>query len=397
MQIRRIRQGIMVLLAVLLGGMSGCGSIKVREQEQRSESEREDLVIWSYYETQAQKDGLNELIRDFNQSQNQYRVSWEYVPMTGFVKGLSSAYTENKLPDMAILDNPDMPSMIQLGLFEDITENVADWKLDEEYYSCIIDTVKYEERYYGLPFNCNSTALIYNKTMFAEAGVTVPDSWEEFRETAKRLTTKDHSGFLMCGIEGEQGAFQILQWILAAGGTQDEIEGNAWTETFDFFERLLEDGSMPQNCINLTQTDVSREFVKGKAAMIQNGPWAFPMLDEAGMDYGVVPIPGKEQNTAVLGGENIAVLKGKNIDGSLEFLDFCMNGQEIIDFCKTANVLPARICAAQDMAKQDERMTVFEKQMDHAVSRTAIEQWRSVAQKLTDTMYQLVDKNLSVP
>lgn len=44
------------------------------------------------------------------------------MPMTGFVKGLSSAYTENKLPDMAILDNPDTPSLIRLGMFEDITE-----------------------------------------------------------------------------------------------------------------------------------------------------------------------------------------------------------------------------------------------------------------------------------
>ena len=121
--------------------------------------QKENLVIWAYYETQAQRNGLNELVKNFNQSQNEYEVEWEYVPMTGFVKGLSSAYTENKLPDMAILDNPDTPSLIRLGMFEDITEQVKNWNLEEEYYQSILNTVKYEERYYGLPLNCNSTAL----------------------------------------------------------------------------------------------------------------------------------------------------------------------------------------------------------------------------------------------
>lgn len=52
---------------------------------------------------------------------------------------------------MAILDNPDTPFLIRLGMFEDITEQVKNWNLEEEYYQSILNTVKYEERYYGLP------------------------------------------------------------------------------------------------------------------------------------------------------------------------------------------------------------------------------------------------------
>lgn len=272
--------------------------------------------------------------------------------------------------------------------------------MEKEYYASIIDTVKYEDRYYGVPFNCNNTALIYNKTMLKEAGCEPPSTWAELRETAKKLTTGEHDGFLMCGIEGEQGAFQILSWILAASGDPSDLQENTqespWTQTYGFFSELLEDGSLSENCINLTQTDVSREFVQGKAAIIQNGPWAFPMLDESGIDYGVAPIPGKDaettENAAVLGGENIAIIKGKNVTGSLAFLNFCMDGQELLAFCETANVLPAKISAAQEMAKQDERMEVFVRQMEDAVTRTSIPQWESVAQKLTDKMYQLVEK-----
>ena len=141
-------------LAVCAGGCSHGGTA----QENKAKSEKQQLVLWAYYETQAQREGLDKLVNDFNQSQKEYEASWEYVPMTGFIKGLSSAYTEDNLPDMAILDNPDTLPMIQLGLLEDITDQAEEWNLEKNYYSSIVQTVKYEDHYYGLPFNCNSTA-----------------------------------------------------------------------------------------------------------------------------------------------------------------------------------------------------------------------------------------------
>lgn len=382
------KAGIVIIflsMALLYGCTRGGGGERPTE-----ETKAEKIVIWAYYETQAQRDGLDTLIRDFNQSQNEYLASWEYVPMTGFNKGLSSAYTENELPDMAILDNPDMPSLIQLGLFEDITQQAEQWKLTEEYYGSIVDTLTYEGRCYGIPFNCNSTALIYDKTLLEEKGLEPPTTWEELRETARALTTADRSGFTMCGINGEQGAFQILPWILAAGEDPQELGGEATEEAFEFLQSLLEDGSMSGNCINLTQTDLSLEFTEGRAAIIQNGPWALPALDEAGIDYGIIPIPGKESNNAVVGGENIGILKGKNLEGALSFLRFCMEGDALTDFCREACVLPARISAAQESAEGNERLKVFEQQMHTAITRTSIPQWASVSQKLTDGLYQLV-------
>ena len=380
-------------LAVCAGGCSHGGTA----QENKAESEKQQLILWAYYETQAQREGLDKLVNDFNQSQKEYEASWEYVPMTGFIKGLSSAYTEDNLPDMAILDNPDTLPMIQLGLLEDITDQAEEWNLEKDYYSSIVQTVKYEGHYYGLPFNCNSTALIYNKKMFETAGLEIPESWEEFRTAAKKLTTGSIDGFTMCGMDGEQGAFQILSWLLAAGATTDQLQQTeAYQDTFSFFDELLADGSMSENCINLTQTDIAREFVKGKTAIMQNGPWVFPMLDKSGIDYGIFPIPDKEENQnnekAVLGGENLVVLKGKNTEGSVKFLEFCMTGDDLLKFCEDASVLPTKVSDAEKMAEKNEKIKVFEKQMEHAVSRTSVDSWTSTSQQLTDDLYALVEK-----
>lgn len=378
-----------VLSAVCMVLLCGCGREETRALP-AADGKPEEMVIWSYYETQAQREGLDMLVRSFNQSQNEYRAAWEYVPMTGFVKGLSSAYTENDLPDMAIIDNPDMMALIQMGLFEDITQQAQEWELESECYPSILETLKYEGKYYGIPFNCNSTALIYNKALFEEYHLTPPETWEELREAAKKLTTPERSGFAMCCIESEQGAFQILPWILAAGENPQNLGGEATVEAFAFLQSLLLDGSMSENCINLTQTDLAMEFAEGQAAIIQNGPWVFPQLDEAGIDYGIVPVPGRETDNAVVGGENIGILKGKNLEGSLAFLGFCMEGDEITEFCRRASVLPANISAARESAKEQPELAVFQQQMETAVTRTSIPQWSAVSGKLSEGIYKII-------
>lgn len=380
------------LMALLLGTVlaTACARTEQEGQNTAVESKKESLVLWSYFETNAQKQGLDRLVRDFNQSQNEYELSWEYIPMTGFTKSLSSAYTENSLPDLAILDNPDMPLLIQLGMFEDITEQVKAWGIPEKFYPSIVETTCYEGRYYGVPFNCNNTALIYNKELFSRKGIEPPATWEELRSVAKALTAEEQKGFLMCGIEGEQGAFQMLSWILAAGEDPEDSFCTPTEEAFAFIQSLISDRSMSENFINLTQTDVAREFVDGKAAMMQNGPWVFPMLEEAGIDYGIVPLPSKSGKSAVVGGENIGILKGKNLEGALAFIKFCMESDALIQFCYDANVLPGNMEQARKMVKEAEKLQVFEAQMETAVTRTSFTRWSSVSQLLTEGVFQII-------
>ena len=129
---------------------------------------------------------------------------------------------------------------------------------------------------------------------------------------------------------------------------------------------------------------------------MQNGPWVFPMLDKSGIDYGIFPIPDKEENQnnekAVLGGENLVVLKDKNTEGSVKFLEFCMSGNDLLKFCEDASVIPTKVSDAEIMAEKNEKVKVFEKQMEHAVSRTSVDSWTSTAQQLTDELYALVEK-----
>ena len=89
--------------------LGGCG-VQIRAPElPGQETGPREVVLWSYYETKQQKEGLDRLVEGFNNSQDEYMARWEYQgPSSEFKKLLSIGVAEGKLPDVVLIDNPDM-------------------------------------------------------------------------------------------------------------------------------------------------------------------------------------------------------------------------------------------------------------------------------------------------
>lgn len=380
--------GKKVMMWLLLGiALLSAGGCQDREPPAAAGSAKEPLVIWSYYETDAQMAALDELVAGFNLHQNDYEARWEYVPMTEFTKRLSMAYTEKALPDLAIIDNPDMPACIKMGMFEEITDFLTELSVPQNYYPALLETTSYDGRMYGLPFNCNNVALIYNRQMLAELNLSPPQTWDQLAQCAAVLSAEGRSGFLMSCLEGEQSAFQMLPWILSTDEAPDQIGGEKTTLAFAFIRQLVEQGSMPANCINLSQTDVARVFIQGEAAMMENGPWVLPMLEEAGVDYAVSPLPVLNSRGVVVGGENLGILKGKNRQGALAFLRYYDQDEVMMRFCRKTSVLPTKTALSFPEHSNNQ---VFKEQMDYAVVRTSIPGWNVLSKQISQAVYDVV-------
>ncbi len=374
---------IWIFLVAAVWILTACGK---NSQEEAKGAQKEQLVVWCYYETDAQRQAMDELTNGFNEASADYRITWEYVPMTEFSKRLSIGYTENALPDLVMMDNPDMPYYITTGLLADISDMEEELGLKELYYPVLLDTVYDKGKLYGLPMNCNNTALIYRRDLLEEAGVEPPDDWETFAEAVERLSIDGRYGFLMSAIAGEQGAFQILPWILSVGEDIQKIGGAETARAYEYLYGLIASGGMDADCINYSQNDVARKFVAGETAMMENGPWILPMLEEAGIDYGIVPLPADKRQQAVVGGENIGILRGKNIEGARAFLRYCAEDEVMDAFCRKTGVLPTKRRLGN---YEDARAAVFYRQMETAVVRTENAHWNTLRDKLPLGIYQM--------
>lgn len=383
----------LALSLIVACSLVGCDGQKSRHE---TEPARQEIVLWSYYETKKQKEGLDSLIEGFNRSQKEYVARWEYKgPSSEFKKQLSIGVAEETLPDLVLIDNPDMRKYVELGIFEDISDVVESRYDVSAFYSEVISSVRYDNRYYGLPFCCNNVGLIYNKAMFREADIKPPENWEEFKSTAKAMTTRERYGFALSAVAEEQSSFQLLPWLLSGGDDIQHLGQEGTLSALSLFRDLVNDGCMPKDCINWSQVDVARQFASGKCAMMENGPWALPLAEEAGIDYGVVRLPVEKKCLAVTGGENFAVVKGKNRDGALALIAYYYQDEVILAINKQMYSLPPVPRLAVKFQEENPAYHVFAEQMEDCISRSSYPYWPQITGVLSEALYGVITEELS--
>lgn len=366
-----------------------------------SAADKKEVVIWDYFETDAQKQMMQSLIDEFNASQDEYEASHVYVPFADYEKQLTLGIASGELPDLVILDGCGMASFIQLGLFGDISDADINW---DEYMEGPMESTMLDGKHYGIPFATNCTALFYNKDLFDAAGIDYPDentTWDEFHEMAKDLTKDGVSGFGNAATNTDEGTFQCLQWLYTAGGSYTDIEDGV--DAYKLMQEMIEDGSWTKECVNWTQSDVNNNFMAGNLAMQQNGPWQIPGIEANAPDlnYGVTVLPKKdadsEQATSILGGENMGVVNKDDTSGAEAFLKYYDQTDVMVDAMKQYGSYPPKTEAAKDSYWTDDPIQkAFLTQIDTSIPREPSAAWPSYSSAI-QTGFQEVMTSAKTP
>ena len=366
-----------------------------------SAADKQEVVIWDYFETDAQKQMMQSLIDEFNASQDEYEASHVYVPFADYEKQLTLGIASGELPDLVILDGCGMASFIQLGLFGDISDADINW---DEYMEGPMESTMLDGKHYGIPFATNCTALFYNKDLFDAAGIDYPDentTWDEFHEMAKALTKDGVSGFGNAATNTDEGTFQCLQWLYTAGGSYTDIEDGV--DAYKLMQEMIEDGSWTKECVNWTQSDVNNNFMAGNLAMQQNGPWQIPGIEANAPDlnYGVTVLPKKdadsEQATSILGGENMGVVNKDDTSGAEAFLKYYDQTDVMVDAMKQYGSYPPKTEAAKDSYWTDDPIQkAFLTQIDTSIPRGPSAAWPSYSSAI-QTGFQEVMTSAKTP
>lgn len=366
-----------------------------------SAADKKEVVIWDYFETDAQKQMMQSLIDEFNASQDEYEASHVYVPFADYEKQLTLGIASGELPDLVILDGCGMASFIQLGLFGDISDADINW---DEYMEGPMESTMLDGKHYGIPFATNCTALFYNKDLFDAAEIDYPDentTWDEFHEMAKALTKDGVSGFGNAATNTDEGTFQCLQWLYTAGGSYTDIEDGV--DAYKLMQEMIEDGSWTKECVNWTQSDVNNNFMAGNLAMQQNGPWQIPGIEANAPDlnYGVTVLPKKdadsEQATSILGGENMGVVNKDDTSGAEAFLKYYDQTDVMVDAMKQYGSYPPKTEAAKDSYWTDDPIQkAFLTQIDTSIPRGPSAAWPSYSSAI-QTGFQEVMTSAKTP
>lgn len=402
MKKRRIT-ALLAVLAMTAGLLSGCGSSgdtgkapagdttassEAGSQKAASGDGENAVTVWYYMETEGHQVALDQVIQDYNASQDQYQVTAKYVPFADFKKQLSIGASADELPDIAILDSPDHASYVEMGIFEDITG-----KFDVgNYYEGTVNSCTVDGKLYGVPFGVNCLALYYNEDMLQAAGCKVPDTWDELMETAKALTTDNVTGLAFCSVQNEEGTFNFSPWLWSTGATSYEIDNENGIRALTFIQSLINEGVMSKECINWTQGDVMNQFISGNVAMMINGPWQIPTMQAEAPDlnWKVTLIPKDTQYASVLGGENYAVINSGNVEGALDFLTYATSEEKVTYLMDHFGYISADKTIAEKQFTEDSPYQPFVEELNYAMPRGPLAEWPGVSDAISLAFNQVI-------
>ncbi|MGW2855239.1 ABC transporter substrate-binding protein, partial [Streptomyces sp. NPDC001215] len=122
------------------------------------------------------------------------KVEHTSVPGTSLIPKVLQQASSRTLPDLLMLDNPDLQQIARTGALTPLDRYGVD---TGGFTKGIVSAGTYQGKVYGLAPTVSTVALFYNKDMLAEAGVAVPRTWDELRTAAQRLTRPGRYGMAL--------------------------------------------------------------------------------------------------------------------------------------------------------------------------------------------------------
>lgn len=233
---------------------------------------------------------------------------------------LSSSFAGGTYPDISYAFGSWASELADSERTLDISEQVADPAVGWDEFSGAARATAQPtgDATIGFPAVVDNLSLIYNKTVFDEAGVEYPTAdwtWDDFRAAAKELTdpatTTYGYGYSVSG--SEETTWQFWPHLWQNGGEiLDESETEATFDSAAGVEALtlLRDMAVEDESVYLDQTDTKfgQIFASDQIGMITSGPWTLYDLQVAKTDYGVVPLPGTDGKHTTISGADLWVL-----------------------------------------------------------------------------------------
>jgi multiple sugar transport system substrate-binding protein len=302
------------------------------------------------------------------------KVEHTSVPGESLIPKVLQRASSRTLPDLLMLDNPDLQQIAQTGALTPLDQYGID---SSGFAEGILSAGTYKGKVYGLAPTVSTIALVYNKDMLAEAGVAVPRTWDELKAAAAKLTRPGRYGMAVDANATFEGTWQFLPFLWSNGGDEKHLDTPQAAQALQLWVDLVKSESMSKSVLNWTQADVHDQFVAGRAAMMVNGPWRIPALNQArNLHWAVAPIPVPKAGQAPvtpLGGEvwTVPQTGSKARQEKAAQVLACLNdSKNMLALAKQYFTVPSRTAVASQYAEQVPSMAAFVRSAEGARART---------------------------
>lgn len=296
----------------------------------------------------AQESTLKELAAKFTTENPNIKVEIKVTPWKEYWTSLQTSVTANSAPDVFWMNIPRSTDFIQNGILAPLNDlNIDQSNFPETH----IKAYTSNDQLFGIPKDFDDIALVYNKTLFDEAGIAYPDEnwkWADLRAAAEKLTNKEKDIYgIIAPPEWQENYYNIIYQNGSTPFTENGKSNFAdpkVIEAIEFWRSFTKDGLSP-DLATLQNSRANQLMISGRAAMNFDGSWNVALYEgdeygKANLDYAALP---KQERSATMSNSlaNVVFAKGKNVDAAKKFVAFLSSKESNEYVAKESTVIPA--------------------------------------------------------
>lgn len=296
------------MTAIMASTFAGCG--KKEDSKSADAGAKKEVTlkfaIWDYTKAPEYK----ELIDAFQTDNPNIKVEPLEISAQDYIDKVNIMLSSGDTTDViAVKDMPHCSNLVKKKQILSIDDFISKDKVDLKPYNGITDAIKVDGKLYGLPYRSDFWVLYYNKDLFDKAKVAYPTNdmtWQQFRETAKKVTSGSGNSKVY-GAYLHTWKATVMDWAVVDGkNTLIDGKYDFLKKAYDVFLPMQnEDKSiMPLGDAKASSANYSGQFETGKAAMLPMGSWFIGTLltdKKAGrtnVNWGIATVPHFEGTKA---------------------------------------------------------------------------------------------------
>jgi multiple sugar transport system substrate-binding protein len=322
------------------------------------------LKLSGWSASPAEQRLLNQVLRDFETRHPAIKVRFEVIA-DQYMDVIKTRLIGDAAPDVFYLDAMEAPFLMQKNVLEPLDAYITHTFDLADFEPNLLQPFTAQNQVYGLPKDFSTLALFYNRKAFTAAGINhPPETWEEMLTASKKLTIDlNNDG------RSDQYGLGILpelprqaHSIRAFGGQVVDANGYA---TFATDAGISGVNSMVQQyrsdrtsarAVDVGANNGSEMFGQGKAAMVIEGNWAIPYLQDTfpDLDFATAEVPKINNKPATMAFTVAYVMnqQTKHKQAAWELIAYLTGKVGMEKWTSTGFALPSRKSVAEKLNAQ---------------------------------------------
>lgn len=308
------RNGILLLVVVMVLSLflTACGSSEPEaaqpsETAEATEPTAEDPITLKFLHRWPDElyDGFfNDMAREYEAANPGILIDVQAIANDPFKEKIKVVIGTDEAPDVFFTWPGEFTNrFIRAGKVMDLTDVMMKDNYIDNYVASQMEPFTVDGKIYGAPVRVDGKIFVYNKELFAQAGVEIPETWEEFVTVCEQL---DAAGIVPIAF-GNQAPWAVSHYIGTLNqkivgepihGAYDPAVGDfsdpGFVKALEEFERIVP--YFNKNTNGIRHSEARENWMASKAAMMYIEIVEIPEIQRNGPaelqdNYGVFEFP----------------------------------------------------------------------------------------------------------